>query len=71
METTGARNAVNNSEDFKVCLYFPILDAVITELQSRFDDKNLELMKDSNVVTLSLHISLKLIIYYQQWSHTN
>ena len=44
METTGSRNIVSNSENFKVCLYYPILDAMITELQRRFDSKNLELM---------------------------
>ena len=44
METTGSRNIVSNSENFKVCLYYPILDAMITELQRRFDNKNLELM---------------------------
>ena len=45
METTGARNAVDSSEDLKVHLYFPIPDAIILELQRRFDDKNLDLMK--------------------------
>ena len=45
METTGARKSVDSSEDLKVHFYFPILDAIISELQRRFDDKNLELMK--------------------------
>ena len=52
METTGTstRNTVDNththnSENFKVCLYYPILDTMISELQKRFDSKNLELMR--------------------------
>ena len=48
METTGTRNTVentHNSENLKVCLYYPVLDAMITELKKRFDSKNLELMR--------------------------
>lgn len=48
MESTGTRNTVdntNNSQNLKVLLYYPVLDAMITELQKRFDSKNLELMR--------------------------
>ena len=33
------------SQQFKVRLYFPILDAIIVKMKKRFDDKNLRLMK--------------------------
>ena len=42
METTGARET---GESFKISLYFPILDAIISELRNRFDNKNLDLMR--------------------------
>ena len=42
METIGS---CDSSQSMKVSLYFPILDAVIAEMQRRFDSKNLELMK--------------------------
>lgn len=45
METTGARNVMENSENFKINLYFPILDGIILELRNRFDNKNLGLMR--------------------------
>ena len=35
---------METSEHFKISLYFPILDAIISELRTRFDDKNLDLM---------------------------
>ena len=33
------------SEHFKVSVYFPILDATLSELQHRFTDKNLAHMR--------------------------
>ena len=45
METTGNRNMTTSGKDYKVSLYFPVLDAMIEEFRSRFDNKNLELMK--------------------------
>ena len=39
LETTGAQNTVDNSENLKVGLYYPILNAI------RFDNKNMELMR--------------------------
>jgi len=45
METIGLRESFDSNQSMKVSLYFPILDAVIAEMQSRFDSKNLELMK--------------------------
>jgi len=44
MQTTGSRETMETSEHFKISLYFPILDAIISELRTRFDDKNLDLM---------------------------
>ena len=45
LETTGVRDTFNTSQDLKVNLFYPILDAIINELQHRFDNKNLGLMK--------------------------
>ena len=38
LESTGSREMATN-EDYKTSLYFPVLDAMISELHSRFEDK--------------------------------
>ena len=45
LEAIGTRDALTTSQQFKISLYFPILDAIIAEMKKRFDDKNLSLMK--------------------------
>ena len=45
LETIGFRETVTASNDYKICLYYPVLDAVILELNSRFAGKNLDLMR--------------------------
>ena len=45
METTGVRSRILNGDNYKVTLYFPVLDTMILEFQNRFENKNLELMK--------------------------
>ena len=45
LESIGSRETVATSEQFRISLYFPILDAMISELQRRFSDKNLKIMK--------------------------
>ena len=45
LESTGSRETMTTSEQFKISLYFPILDAMLSELQRRFADKNLQLMR--------------------------
>ena len=45
LECTGSRETATTSEDFKISLYFPILDAMISELHGRFDNKNIEMMR--------------------------
>lgn len=42
---TGSRDVMTSSAHFKISIYFPILDAMLSELQRRFNDKNLEQMK--------------------------
>ena len=42
LESTGSRETAATSEDFKISLYFPILNAMISELHGRFDNKNVE-----------------------------
>ena len=45
LENTGARQVLSSNEDFKINFYFPVLDAFLSELSRRFDDKNTALMK--------------------------
>jgi len=45
LETTGFRETLTASHDYKICLYYPVLDAIILELNSRFANKNLDMMK--------------------------
>ena len=44
LDTTGSRDMLG-SEHFKVSVYFPILDAFLSELQHRFTNKNLTHMR--------------------------
>ena len=45
METIGSRDGFITSEHLKVSVYFPILDAMLSELDRRFAEKNLEHMR--------------------------
>lgn len=45
MEPTGVREVLTTSDQYKISLYFPILDAMLSELMYRFNDKNLQLMR--------------------------
>ena len=45
METTGSREGLMASEHLKISIYFPILDAMLSELDRRFAEKNLEHMR--------------------------
>ena len=45
LQSTGSGESVNTGEEFKVSLYFCILDSMLGELKCRFDKKNLEIMK--------------------------
>lgn len=45
LDSTGSREVVTTREQFKISLYSPILDAMFSELQRRFTNKNLELMR--------------------------
>ena len=42
METTGTRSTVITDEDYKITLYFPVLDAMIQEFRDRFENQTLE-----------------------------
>ena len=42
---TGAREPMSTNEQYKVNLYFPVLDSFPAELQYRFSRKNINLMK--------------------------
>ena len=41
LESTGSRE----TDDYKISLYFPVLDAMISEPCSRFEDKNVQIMR--------------------------
>ena len=45
LETTGSREIATTNEDYKISLYFPVLDAMISELHCRFEDKNVQIMR--------------------------
>lgn len=48
LESTGARDvslSLSLSDHFKTTLYFPVLDAMLSELERRFSDKNLMHMR--------------------------
>ena len=45
METIGSRDGLMTSELLKISVYFPILDAMLSELDHRFAEKNLEHMR--------------------------
>ena len=45
LESTGLREVLTTSQQFKVNLYYPILDAFLMELNCRFSGRNIELMK--------------------------
>ena len=46
LESTGVRDVSPSlSEHFKTTLYFPVLDAMLSELERRFSDKNLMHMR--------------------------
>ena len=45
IETTGSREGLMTSEYFNISIYFPILDAMLSELDRRFAEKNLEHMR--------------------------
>ena len=45
LESVGSREIPTTSEQFRISLYFPIVDAMISELQHQFADKSLEHMK--------------------------
>ena len=45
MESTGARETVETGESYKISLYFPVLDAIISELRNTFDNKNVDLIR--------------------------
>ena len=45
MESTGSSEALTTSQQFKVGLHYPILDAFLMELNHIFSGKNVELMR--------------------------
>ena len=74
METTGNRltpSMTTVSDDYKVSLYYPVLDAIIAEFEKRFGSKNLELMKaiqcchPESPNFLEVQQLMPLVTYYQ------
>ena len=67
METTGSREGLITSEHLKISIYFSILDAMLSELDCRFVEKNLENMwcihDMSRLVVLILLIFLGQTVY--------
>ena len=45
LESVGSRESMSTSDEYKVKVYFPILDSVFAELKERFNFQNGEIMK--------------------------
>ena len=45
LESVGNQNTTSTSSEFKVAVYFPILDSMISEMQKCFDIQNIALIK--------------------------
>ena len=43
--STGHRESLNSSESLKTNIYFPVLDHILSEIDCRFTQTNLDLMK--------------------------
>ena len=44
-ETVRSRQLIPCSDDYKKSIYFPVLDAFLSELSRRFDEKNVDIMR--------------------------
>ena len=42
---TGTREALSTSQQYKVNLYFPVIDSFLAELNRRFSQENIEIMR--------------------------
>ena len=45
LEYTGQRNSSNSDEEYKTDVYYPVIDAFISEMHHRFSSNNIEIMK--------------------------
>ena len=45
METTGSREVALCGQQYKIELYFPVLDTFVAEMDRRFTSQNIEVMK--------------------------
>ncbi len=45
LETTGARHHLSTSDDYNRAIYYPVLDAFLSEMSRRFDEKNVNIMQ--------------------------
>ena len=45
LESTGSRESLSTGDDYKVNVYFPVLDTFLVELKQRFTSRNMEVMK--------------------------
>lgn len=44
-ESVSSRSYATTSDQFKLTIYFPVIDAFLNEMSHRFDQKNIEIMK--------------------------
>ena len=44
-ETIGSRQSLSCSDDYKTTIYYPVLDAFLSEMSRRFDEKNVDIMR--------------------------
>ena len=55
LESTGSSETLTTSQEFKVGLYYPILDAFLMELNHRFSGRNVELMRAIHAIYIALN----------------
>ena len=44
MVSIGSRESASCEQEYKVAVFFPVLDAVISQISRRFDQKNINVM---------------------------
>ena len=45
LESVGSRESTSTSDDYKITVYFPVLDSFLVELKEQFNSQNVEIMK--------------------------
>ena len=55
LESIGCRKTATTNDDYKISLYFAVLNAMISELRSRFEDKNIQINEGNTMLQSQLY----------------